>query len=341
MGYVSSLEGNWGIIPESMQTLLNLYIGILQEEMEEIKPLSRHQDWDAHSLPVIPDPFGDSKISNLVQPAKIPSWQGGYASPQINEVIKKRWPFYPRSLEIIGCHWCHFWKESRFTIQIRSQRTVRIFLVWSFLFTHSICMTNVLTFPGTWWKYLIWIWMVGSTFMISNLYMEIPWNWWKAAIYQYTVLPDTFHRTNLPNWNFLATLISCVPQNMGPNECFTVIKPIPSMYNRFTYICLIFMVNVGKYTSPMDGMGNGWGWNSMFVGSSAGEAADQTLVHFIAMQMEKRPLCKTEKNLHFVFEKKDKMTSCVLGKITNKPKTFSDWCWLKRDGTWIFAFICW
>ena len=132
MGYVSSLEGNWGIIPESMQTLLNLYIGILQEEMEEIKPLSRHQDWDAHSLPVIPDPFGDSKISNLVQPAKIPSWQGGYASPQINEVIKKRWPFYPRSLEIIGCHWCHFWKESRFTIQIRSQRTVRIFLVWSF-----------------------------------------------------------------------------------------------------------------------------------------------------------------------------------------------------------------
>ena len=27
------------------------------------------------------------------------------------------------------------------------------------------------------------------------------------------------------------------------------------MYGIFTYIWLIFMVNVGKYTSPMDGMG--------------------------------------------------------------------------------------
>ena len=28
------------------------------------------------------------------------------------------------------------------------------------------------------------------------------------------------------------------------------------MYDIFTYIWLIFMVSVGKYTSPMDGMGN-------------------------------------------------------------------------------------
>ena len=32
-------------------------------------------------------------------------------------------------------------------------------------------------------------------------------------------------------------------------------KPIPSMYGIFTYIWLIFRVNVGKYTSPMDPMG--------------------------------------------------------------------------------------
>ena len=31
--------------------------------------------------------------------------------------------------------------------------------------------------------------------------------------------------------------------------------PIGSMYGIFTYIWLIFMVNVGKYTSPMDPMG--------------------------------------------------------------------------------------
>ena len=31
--------------------------------------------------------------------------------------------------------------------------------------------------------------------------------------------------------------------------------PIASMYGIFTYIWLIFMVNVGKYTNPMDGMG--------------------------------------------------------------------------------------
>ena len=33
--------------------------------------------------------------------------------------------------------------------------------------------------------------------------------------------------------------------------------PIPSMYGIFTYIWLIFIVNVGKYTSPMDPMGDG------------------------------------------------------------------------------------
>ena len=31
--------------------------------------------------------------------------------------------------------------------------------------------------------------------------------------------------------------------------------PIPSMYGMFPYIWLIFMVNVGKHTSPMDPLG--------------------------------------------------------------------------------------
>ena len=33
-------------------------------------------------------------------------------------------------------------------------------------------------------------------------------------------------------------------------------KPIPSMHGIFPYIWLRFMVNVGKYTNPMDAMGN-------------------------------------------------------------------------------------
>ena len=32
-------------------------------------------------------------------------------------------------------------------------------------------------------------------------------------------------------------------------------NPIGSMYGIFTYIWLIFRVNVGKYTSPMDPLG--------------------------------------------------------------------------------------
>ena len=74
------------------------------------------------------------------------------------------------------------------------------------------------------------------------------------------------------------------------------------------------MVNVGKYTIvPWEMYGKWLGFGSFFglstehgetqrcfVGSDApAEAADQTLVHFIAMQMEKRPLCKTEKSSSF------------------------------------------
>ena len=36
--------------------------------------------------------------------------------------------------------------------------------------------------------------------------------------------------------------------------------PIPSMYGVLTYIWLILMVNVGRYTGPMDAMG----WISLF-----------------------------------------------------------------------------
>ena len=101
------------------------------------------------------------------------------------------------------------------------------------------------------------------------------------------------------------------------------------------------MVNVGKYTSPMDGMGNGWGWNSMFVGSSAGEAADQTLVHFIAMQMEKRPLCKTEKNLHFVFWKKGQNDKLRFGENNKQTKNVFGLVLAEKGWNMNFAFICW
>ena len=35
----------------------------------------------------------------------------------------------------------------------------------------------------------------------------------------------------------------------------TALLPIGSMYGVFTYIFVIFMIHVGKYTSPMDPMG--------------------------------------------------------------------------------------
>ncbi len=43
---------------------------------------------------------------------------------------------------------------------------------------------------------------------------------------------------------------------IGLNKFNKIAYPIPSMYGIFTYIWLIFMVNVGKYTvRPMDPMG--------------------------------------------------------------------------------------
>ena len=39
------------------------------------------------------------------------------------------------------------------------------------------------------------------------------------------------------------------------NNGFRAAIAIGSMYGIFTYICLISMVNVGKYTIPMDSMG--------------------------------------------------------------------------------------
>ena len=50
-------------------------------------------------------------------------------------------------------------------------------------------------------------------------------------------------------------------------------KPIGSMYGIFTYIWLIFMVNVGKYTSPMDAMGK-FGCHSSVISSSEAQAAN-------------------------------------------------------------------
>ena len=45
-------------------------------------------------------------------------------------------------------------------------------------------------------------------------------------------------------------------ENLKKFKTFKHISPIGSMYDIFTYIWLIFMVNVGKYTSLMDGMGH-------------------------------------------------------------------------------------
>ena len=42
---------------------------------------------------------------------------------------------------------------------------------------------------------------------------------------------------------------------MARNEKLGHLYPIESMYDIYTYIWLILMVNVGKYTSPMDPMG--------------------------------------------------------------------------------------
>ena len=45
------------------------------------------------------------------------------------------------------------------------------------------------------------------------------------------------------------------------------INSIPSMFGIFTYIWLMFMVNVGKYTSPMDPMGMGnWRYFTLLKG---------------------------------------------------------------------------
>ena len=38
-------------------------------------------------------------------------------------------------------------------------------------------------------------------------------------------------------------------------DYFTILEPIGSMYGIFPYIWLIFMMDVGRYTRPMDPMG--------------------------------------------------------------------------------------
>ena len=67
---------------------------------------------------------------------------------------------------------------------------------------------------------------------------------------------------------FYTLRVFICPQPVGPvgdilETCFFPETPprnswqTPSMYGIFTYIWLISMVNVGKYTSPMDAMGHG------------------------------------------------------------------------------------
>ena len=214
--------------------------------MDEIKPLSRHQDWDAHPSqlflarlsPGMTSFWRLKKIPTLVQ-AKIPSWQGGYASPQINEVMEKAVTFLSR---IIGDHWISLMSLlNRVTVHHPNKITKNC----RFFF----CLIFFLPIRSVW--QMSWLFLEPDGNISFEFEWLVPLSWfqiftWKfheivgKQLYTNIQYTDTFHRTNLPNWIFLATLISCVPQNMGPNECFAVIKPIPSMYNRFTYIWSIF-----------------------------------------------------------------------------------------------------
>ena len=61
----------------------------------------------------------------------------------------------------------------------------------------------------------------------------------------------------------------------------------------------------------------------MFVESDApAEAADQTLVHFIAMQMEKRPRFSKRKNLHIFLKKRTNDKPRFGGKKQTNQKHF-------------------
>ena len=56
-------------------------------------------------------------------------------------------------------------------------------------------------------------------------------------------------------------------ENLSLSITYCLLCPIGSMYGIFSYIWLIFMVNVGKYTSPMDPMGVAWASRLCFSGS--------------------------------------------------------------------------
>ena len=60
-----------------------------------------------------------------------------------------------------------------------------------------------------------------------------------------------------------------------------------SMYGAFTYIWLIFMVNVGKCTSPMDGMGYGIYHPSSFE-IIKGSFNESTLVELGSLEISSR-----------------------------------------------------
>ena len=53
----------------------------------------------------------------------------------------------------------------------------------------------------------------------------------------------------------LKSLRTFIRENLGPAPKNTGTVPIPSIYGILSYIWLIFVINVGKYTSHMDGMG--------------------------------------------------------------------------------------
>ena len=62
------------------------------------------------------------------------------------------------------------------------------------------------------------------------------------------------------------------PPSESCGECAEIRKiisnlrePIRSMYGIYTYIWLIFMINVGKYTSPMDPMGKNFTFPPKFL----------------------------------------------------------------------------
>ena len=81
---------------------------------------------------------------------------------------------------------------------------------------------------------------------MSTQKLDGPWKWAFPKGKESSKLPTTIFQWVLGNF----------PVHDIRFFSWTLHKPIPSMYGIFTYMYHKNQPNVGKYTSPMDGMGN-------------------------------------------------------------------------------------